>query len=69
MSLDVSSCLGFSIKGECIGEDRGIDYDKLKSSPSYKENKSELQTVSLDELSENERKTFFISILCVWSGD
>ena len=68
MPLDVSSCLGFSIKGECIGEDRGIDYDKLKSSESYKEYKSEtlfLQTVSLDELSENERKAFFISILCV----
>ncbi|XP_078331133.1 uncharacterized protein LOC144624961 [Crassostrea virginica] len=61
-----------SIKGECIGEDRGIDYDKLKSSASYKEYKSEtlfLQTVSLDELSENERKAFFISILCVCSGD
>ncbi|XP_078331206.1 uncharacterized protein LOC144625033 [Crassostrea virginica] len=55
-----------SIKGECIGEDRGIDYDKLKSSASYKEYKSEtlfLQTVSLDELSENERKAFFVSSL------
>ncbi|XP_078331324.1 uncharacterized protein LOC111126605 [Crassostrea virginica] len=54
-----------SIKGECIGEDRGIDYDKLKSSASYKEYKSEtlfLQTVSLDELSENERKAFFINL-------
>nr|XP_022327237.1 uncharacterized protein LOC111126694 isoform X2 [Crassostrea virginica] len=42
-----------SITGECIEEDRGIDYDKLKSSASYKEYKSEtlfLQTVSLDEL-------------------
>nr|XP_022296765.1 uncharacterized protein LOC111106394 [Crassostrea virginica] len=54
-----------SIKGECIGEDLGIDYDKLKSSASYKEYKSEtlfLQTVSLDELSENERKAFFINL-------
>lgn len=54
-----------SIKGECIGEDRGIDYDKLKNSGAYKEYKSEtllLQTVSLDELSENERKAFFINL-------
>lgn len=54
-----------SIKGECIGEDRGIDYDKLKNSGAYKEYKSEtllLQTVSLDELSENVRKAFFINL-------
>ena len=58
----------FQYKSRVYGEDRGIDYDKLKSSASYKEYKSEtlfLQTVSLDELSENERKAFFISILCV----
>lgn len=64
-------CFHFSIKGECIGEDRGIDYDKLKNSGAYKEYKSEtlqLQTVSLDELSENERKAFFISILQINQG-
>ncbi|XP_062565995.1 uncharacterized protein LOC134228349 [Saccostrea cucullata] len=54
-----------SIKGECIGEDRGIDYDKLKKSEAFKEYKKEtlqLQVVSLDDLSEPERKAFFINL-------
>ncbi|XP_061182675.1 uncharacterized protein LOC133191032 [Saccostrea echinata] len=54
-----------SIKGECIGEDRGIDYDKLKKSEAFKEYKKEtlqLQFVSLDDLSEAERKAFFINL-------
>ncbi|XP_061182676.1 uncharacterized protein LOC133191034 [Saccostrea echinata] len=54
-----------SIKGECIGEDRRIDYDKLKKSEAFKEYKKEtlqLQFVSLDDLSEAERKAFFINL-------
>ena len=55
------------MKGEVISEDgRGVKYKELQKSPlfeQYKEQAAGLRTIKLDELNEDQRKAFFISIL------
>ncbi|KAL4224551.1 hypothetical protein ACF0H5_015253 [Mactra antiquata] len=55
------------IKGEFILEDgKGVDYVKVKGSALFKEYREEmapqLQYVNLDNITENEKKAFFINI-------
>ena len=59
----------FRLKGEFISTDgKGVDYKKIKNSPLYIEYRDEmapqLQYVVLDNIPEEEKKAFFISILC-----
>ena len=59
--------MNFRLKGEFILEDgKGVDYVKIKSSALFKEYVEQLapqlQYVNLDNISENEKKAFFISI-------
>ena len=46
---------------------KGVNYQKLKDSQIFKEYSEkmapQLQTVKLENISENEKKAFFISIL------
>lgn len=49
-------------------EGQGVDYEKLRLSQQFKEYEeltSQLQNVNLTDLSENEKKAFFISILSI----
>ncbi|OWF49707.1 hypothetical protein KP79_PYT18656 [Mizuhopecten yessoensis] len=54
------------MKGECMQEDgKGVDYSKLKDSPSFKEYKQEvaqLHEVELSELTDTQTKVFFINL-------
>ncbi|KAK3103138.1 hypothetical protein FSP39_016747, partial [Pinctada imbricata] len=53
------------IKGECIGEMKGIDYDKLRCCKAFEDYKSDtflLHKVKLDNMSETEIKAFFINL-------
>lgn len=50
-------------------EGQGVDYEKLRLSQQFKEYEeltSQLQNVNLTDLSENEKKAFFISILSIF---
>ena len=60
--------LHFRLKGEFITHDgKGVNYPMLKESQIFKEYSEKmaplLQHVKLDNISENEKKAFFISIL------
>ncbi|XP_069132459.1 uncharacterized protein [Argopecten irradians] len=54
------------LKGECMQEDgKGVDYSKLKDSPSfkaYKEEVAQLHSVDLSELTDTQKKVFFINL-------
>lgn len=59
------------LKGEFILEDgKSVEYEKIKGSKLFQEYVDQLapqlQYVSLDNISENEKKAFFISILCLF---
>jgi hypothetical protein len=58
------------LKGEFILEDgKGVDYVRMKGSQLFHDYKDslapQLQNVSLDDISGDEKKAFFISILLV----
>ncbi|KAL5007512.1 hypothetical protein ScPMuIL_016318 [Solemya velum] len=54
------------LKGEFMAEDgKGVDYAKLKTGTSYTDYKKQaqlLQLVTLDQLTEDEKKSFFLNI-------
>ena len=66
--LYLCHCCTFRIKGEFILEEgKGVDYSEIKGSKLFKdyvENVApQLQYADLDNMSERDKKAFFISIL------
>lgn len=65
LSKKLQKCM-LRLKGEYMGnEGQGVDYEKLRLSQQFKEYEeltSQLQNVNLTDLSENEKKAFFINL-------